>query len=117
MIRMEKEKMIPIMIAMLLLVIAGIIFINNQRHNKSFEKLITDYNGEKHEYKDLKVEDVLVVNNTSFWIITIEKNSVVLNSSDNLISNEKESNEFKVELNKDNQVCFADETCVIFRLV
>lgn len=114
---MEKGKLIPIIIAILLFILAIIIFAKNQMSNESFKKLVATYNGEKQEYSNLKVEDVIVVNNTSFWIVSIDKAVVILNSSENLENNSKKSNEFKIQLNKDNMVCFADNSCVTFKLV
>ncbi len=115
---MDKGKLIPIASAVALAIIAIIIvFVNNQRNNVSFEKLIVTYKSQKNEYNSVRVDDVIVINNVSFWVVSTVKQSVVLNSSEDLLIDDKESNEIQVKINKATKVCFSKDDCIIMQLV
>ena len=113
---MAKGKMIPLIIAGILLILAVFFFIRILRNNVSFDKLIVSYNDNNEEYEKLSIDNVIVVNNTSFWIVSIEKNKIVLNASDEVTINNETVNEVSVELNKNSEVCFASNNCAIFKL-
>ena len=115
---MDKGKLVPIVSAIALTIIAIIIvFVNNQRNNVSFEKLIVTYKSQKNEYDSVSVDDVIVVNNVSFWVVSTVKQSVVLNSSENLLVDDKETNEIQIKINKATNVCFSKDDCMIMQLV
>ena len=114
---MRKEKLIPLAIIAILFVIGIVIVFRGILKSKGFDKLVVTYSNHSEEYDNVNVDDVIVVNNTSFWVISITKDNIILNSSDSLENNGKETNEFKIEINKDNKVCFKDDSCILFKLV
>lgn len=114
---MEKGKLIPLGIATVLLIVAVGIIINNWRKNVTFDKLIVSYKSQKNEYDSIKVDDVIVVENTSFWIVSTAKNSLVLNSSDYLLDNNEEKLQFEIKLNESKRICFEEDDCIMFSLM
>ena len=96
---------------------AIIIFGYNQSKNTKYEKLIVTYNAQKNEYDTLTIEDVIVVSNVSFWVVSISKDAVVLNSSDNLLVENKEVTEIEVKLNEGKNVCIKENDCIMLQLV
>lgn len=114
---MDKGKLIPILIAVVLGIVAVCILVRNISNNNSFEKLSFSYNANDYTYDDVKVDNVYVINNVSFWVISVEKNQVVLNSSDYLNVDGNETNEYKLQLNKETKVCFKDDSCIRFKLL
>ena len=115
---MEKGKIIPIVIAIVLFIGAIIIIISNIVKGKvNYDKIVFAYNNETQEYNDLAIDNVIVINNISFWIVSLDKNDVVLNASVSLKDgNNKETNEFKIEIGKDSTACFDNGSCVLFKL-
>jgi len=114
---MEKGKLIPLGLAAVLLIVAIGIFINNWRNNKAFDKLVVSYKTQKSEYNDIRVDDVIVVGDVSFWVVSTIKDAIVLNSSGYMIENEKEALEFEIKLNESKQICFKYDDCIIFNLM
>ena len=113
---MAKGKIVPLLIAGILLIIAIVFLIRIIQNSTSFDKLIVSFNGNNEEYEKLAIDNVIVVNNTSFWIVSIEKDKIVLNASDDVTINNETVNEVSVELNKNSEVCFANNSCAIFKL-
>lgn len=110
---MKSGRIISIAVAGVLLFAAIILFINLQKNNDTFSILVVNYNNEKQEYKNIEVENVFVVNNISFWIVSKEKDTIVLNTSDELYNEDNEkTNEFSIKLKKDSSICFDENDCV-----
>lgn len=113
---MNKGKVMGF-IAVGLLIIAGIYatikIINN---NKTFEKMIITYKDNRQQYTDLKVDNVIVINNISFWIVSTTEDAIVLNTSEYLKQDGEEKNEFQITLEKETIACFNDSDCVYFSL-
>ncbi|MBQ6840704.1 MAG: hypothetical protein IJO63_01125 [Bacilli bacterium] len=114
---MEKGKLIPLISAAVLAIVAVVVVINNQRNNVSFDKLIVTYKDQKNEYDTVTVDDVIVVKDVSFWVVSTVRKSIVLNSSNSLLVNGKESTEIEVNLNKATDVCFSEDDCIIMQLL
>ena len=114
---MEKGKVIPMILAAILLIVAIIIFVYNQSKDVSFDKLIVTYNGHKNEYDTLTVDDVIVVGNVSFWVVSTIKDSIVLNTSASVFIDNKEVTEIEVNLNERKNVCFKENDCIFLELV
>ena len=114
---MDKGKLIPLLLAAALFIVAICLFINDQKNNKKYDKLSVSYKSQKNEYADLKVDDVIVVKNISFWIVSTVNDSIVIRSSGYLTDGGKEDVEFKIELNKSKQLCFKPDDCIIFSLL
>lgn len=114
---MKSGKVISVVIAGVLILVAIVLFINLQKNNDTFSILVVSYNGEKQEYKNIEVENVFVVNNVSFWIVSTGKDTIVLNSSDELYDEENnKTNEFYVKLKEDTAICFSASDCVHMNL-
>lgn len=114
---MEKGKLIPLVLAAILFIVAIFIFINNQINSRAFEKLYVVYKAQKSEYDKVRVDDVIVVRDVSFWVVSTLKDSIVINSSGYLLENEKESTEFEIKLNESKKICFKEDDCIIFNLM
>ena len=115
---MEMKKLVPIILAIALLVIAGFLLSRNLKMNKTtYSKMVASYNNQNEEHTNLKVDDVIVINNVSFWVVAVEPNKVVLQSSVSLKDDsEKEVTEFEVKTSGDTKACFSDDSCVLFKL-
>lgn len=114
---MEKGKLIPLITAIVLFIIAIFIFIYNQNKDVRFDKLIVTYKDQKNEYDTLNVDDVIVVNNVSFWVVSTIKNSIILNTSDYLKYEDKKITEIEVELNETKSICFEENDCMLLQLI
>lgn len=117
MIRMNKGKLIPIIIiAVLALIIVYLVCSKAILGKvKTFEHFSIEYNHEVTTYDEINVNNVIVVNNVSFWVVSVEGNKVVLNSNVNF-NKDGESSEFAVELEKPKTVCFEENNCATFSL-
>jgi len=113
---MERGKLVPIIVASALVVVAILILVFSNKNNLVFEKLVITYGGEKNEYESVKVDDVLVVNNSSFWVVSTLKDEIVLRTNEVLLIEEKDASEVKVEMNKQTKACLAKENCIYFEL-
>ena len=115
---MERGKLIPIIIAIALAFVAIGIVINNLSKGKiNYSKIISSYNNETQEYNDLALDNVIVINNVSFWIVAIDKNDVVLNTNSSIKDeNNKDINEVTIKVGKDTTACFDNGSCVLFKL-
>lgn len=114
---MKSGKVISIVISAVLLLAAIVLFINLQKNNETFSILVVNYNNEKQEYKNIAVDNVFVVNNVSFWVVSTEKDTIVLNTSDELYDGKNEkTNEFYVKLKEDSTICFDTSDCVHMNL-
>lgn len=113
---MDKGKVIPLAITGVLSVIAVYLFVNFLKNNERYEKLIVSYKDIKYEYEDIVVNNVIVINNISFWIVSTNKNEIVLNSSDYLLDNGKEENVFQIKMDDTKTVCLASGDCIYFDL-
>ncbi|MBE6155268.1 MAG: hypothetical protein E7164_00750 [Firmicutes bacterium] len=114
---MDRDKVIPLVTAAILLFVAVIIFGYNQNNLSAFEKLIVNYNNQKNEYENLAVDDVIVVGNVSFWVVSTIKDSIVLNTSDYLLVDNDEVTEIEVKLNETKKACFTENNCMFLQLV
>lgn len=114
---MKKGLLLPIIVTCAIIVIGLIINAVHMISQKRFEKLTVTYQGNKMEYSDIKAEDIYVVGNTTFWIVGINPDHIVLNSSDYIYENESYINEFKIEMNNTKTICFDEKNCVYFDLV
>lgn len=114
---MEKGKLIPLISTAILVIIAMVVFTYNQKGNVSFEKLMVTYKSQKTDYSHPKVDDVIVVSNVSFWVVSTIRDTIVLNASDYLLVDGKEVTEVEVKLNKSKSVCFAEDDCIMLQLV
>lgn len=113
---MDKGKVIPISITCVLLAIGTYLVVNFIQNSKVYEKLIVSYKDYKTEYKDIKVDNVIVVNNISFWIVSTNKNEIVISSSEYLLADNKENNRFKIKLDETKKICLASGDCIYFNL-
>lgn len=114
---MDKGKLLPLVLAAILFIVAISIFINNQKNSKHFDKLIVSYKTQNSEYNDLHVDDVIVIDNVSFWVVSTVKDSIVLNSSSYVYQSEEEILEFEIELNKSETICLSASNCIVFSLL
>lgn len=116
---MDKGKMIPIIISIVLSILALVLLVNMFLGKKTtYSKLLSSYNNQNEEYKDIKIDHVYVINNVSFWIKSIEKEKIILQSSIDLKDeNGKETSEFIINKNIDTKACFSNDSCVLFKLV
>lgn len=114
---MDKGKLIPLLLAGLLFLISIVLYVNNQKNNQTYSKLIVSYKTQKTEYDNLNVDDVIVVGNVSFWVVSTSKEFVVLNSSEYLFWEDSETIEFKIEMNQTNKACFNPDNCIYFNLL
>ena len=114
---MEKGKVVPLITAVVLILVALVIFGYNQKNVSTFEKLIVTYNAQKNEYDTLHVDDVIVVEDVSFWVVSTIRNSVVLNSSDYLLVDNKEVMEIEIKINETKKACFTEDNCIMLQLV
>ncbi|MBE6148407.1 MAG: hypothetical protein E7167_02810 [Firmicutes bacterium] len=114
---MDKGKLIPLITAVVLLLVAIVVFVYNQSKDVSFDKLVVTYKAQKNEYDTVKVDDVIVVDKVSFWVVSTVKNAIVLNASDYLLVDGKNVTEIEVKLNESTNVCFTEEDCIMLQLV
>lgn len=113
---MDKNKVIPLAIAVILGIVAVSLFTVNIKKNKEYSKLIISYKDSDNEYTDIKLENLIVVNNVSFSIISVSKNGMVMSSSEDVEFNKKKVSELQLNAGESHKVCFADDDCAIFRL-
>lgn len=113
---MIKSKIIPIIIACFLVFIVFIIIGINVINDKKYEKLIISYQNENIDHTALEVDNVFVINNISFWVVSTSKNLIIVNSSENVSYNDKEINEIELKLNKSKEICFKNGTCALLEL-
>ena len=112
---MKKEKLIPIICIVVLLLIAAYIIASNSILSNvvKFEHFSYKTNNEKISKDDISIDDILVINNVTFMVIGVEGNRVVLNSSETY---DDSSNEIIVNINEEKEVCFSDTNCITFSL-
>lgn len=113
---MDKGKLIPLVTAGILLLVALIIVFNNQAKSISFDKLIVNYKSQKTEYDTLNVDDVIVVDKVSFWVVSTVQNAVVMNASEYLLVDGKEVIEIELKLDETKTVCLTKDNCITFQL-
>lgn len=113
---MEKGKLIPIVISILLFIVAVGIFINNKSKSDHFKELIVTYNSNTETYNNLKDNDIIKIGNTNFYIVSIQTNKVVLNTSSLLLVNNKEVSEYEIGLNNTTTICFKENDCASLTL-
>lgn len=114
---MDKGKMIPLGLTFILILVAIGIFFYSHKKEDGYSKLTIKYAGQENEYNTFKVDDLITVNNTNFWVVSTEGNAIVLQSDKSLLENNEESMEFKIELNKVSTICVKDNDCIYFELV
>lgn len=113
---MVKEKIIPIVITVVLLIAIVVILIVNKNNKMEFSELNISYHNENISHTDIEIDNVFVIDNVSFWIVSKAKNEIVLNSSDDITYNNKKKNEIKLVINKAKEICFADNSCALLEL-
>lgn len=113
---MIKGKLVPIIVTSVLIVCIVVILIVNSINSAHYEKLIISYQNENIDHTSLEVNNVFVINNISFWVVSTTKNQIIINSSDKVSYNNKGITEIKLELNKDKEICFEDQTCALLEL-
>lgn len=114
---MDKGKLVPLISTIILLLVAIVVIIYNRSSEISFDKLIVTYKTQKSEYDTLTVDDVIVVKNVSFWVVSTVKNAIVLNSSDYLLVDDMETTEIEIKINESKSVCFNEDDCIMFQLI
>lgn len=113
---MNKGKLIPIVIAIILGVVVVYLIASKSIFHKieKYTNFSYEYNHEVVDKKDLAVNDILVINGVSFNVVGIEGNKVILNASETF--GKDNSNEILIKLNEKKEVCFKENDCVVFSL-
>lgn len=115
---MDRAKMIPIIIAILLAIIALVIIGFTSKKDRDFyDKLVVSYDNNSVDYEALKVDTKIKLNDVNFYIIAVQKDLIVLNTDELISIDNKDVSEFKVTYQKSVSVCFKDQTCAKFELV
>ena len=111
---MNKRKMVPIIIAVILLLVAVFLFFyNKSKKNLGYTKLIINYNNETKEYKDLNELKTFDINQ-SFIVGSVEKTRmIVLAPVDVTVNNKtvKANNEIEIIGGNSYNVCFSSNDC------
>lgn len=115
---MDRAKMIPIIIAILLAIIALVIIgFTNKKDRDIYDKLVISYDNNSVDYEALKVDTKIKLNDVNFYVIAVQKDLIVLNTDELISIDNKDVSEFKVTYQKSVSVCFNDQTCAKFELV
>lgn len=114
---MKKGKLIPIVITVILaLIIIYLIssksILNKVKQYKHFEII---FNKETTNYDNIKISDVIIINNVSFWVTGIEGDKIVFDSSEDF-NGDEEGNAFTVKLDEPKDICFTETSCATFKL-
>lgn len=112
---MKKGNLIPIVCIVILSIIVVYLIASKTVSRKvpSYNHFSFEYKNDVTEYDDINVSDIIIVNNTSFWVVALEGNKIVFNSNMEI---DKENTEFTVNLNEPKMICFEEDDCVVFNL-
>ena len=114
---MDKNKLIPIVLIVVLCIFAvGIMAINKNRNKSLYSKLIVNYQDNDITYDDLVVDKKFSLENVNFYVSAVQKNLIVLTTDSYVTVNLKNSYEFQVDVNEFVNVCFSSGNCAEFRL-
>lgn len=103
---METKKIIPIVLAILILFVGLFIFKNNNKKEDGYSLLSVTYNNETKEYKNISVG--LKLSNLDAEIIATEGNKIVIRLID--------GTDVEIKLNEEQKVCKADNDCGLVTL-
>lgn len=114
---MDKDKLIPILLIIVLIGCAIGIFSWNSNKNKSkFSKLVVTYQGQETTYDDIKIDTHFSFENVNFYFSGIQKDLLVLTTDRYVTVNLKQTSEFQIDVNEFASVCFSENNCAEFRL-
>ncbi len=109
---MKKQKLIPIVIAVILAIVAIILFINlMNKKNEVYSKLIVNYNNETKEYDNLVEVPVISVGSGKFVLGSIEPQRIILASNSSVIVNNETKDEIDIAGGKEQKICFNTNDC------
>lgn len=103
---MESKKIVPIVVAIVILLIGLFIFAKRNKKEEGYTALNVTYKNETKEYKNISVG--LKLENLDAEIIATEGNKVVIRLID---GNEKE-----IKLNEEQKICKAKNDCGLVTL-
>ena len=114
---MDKGKLIPVILIIILAVSAIGIFSWNKKNDKSkYSKLVITYQENDTEYDNLKVDKKITIEDVNFYISAVQKDLIVLRTDRYVMVNLKNSSEFKIDVNEYVNVCFSEGNCADFKL-
>ena len=103
---MESKKIVPIVLAVVILITGLFIFAKRNKKEEGYTALNVTYKNETKEYKNISVG--LKLENLDAEIIATEGNKVVLRLID---GNDKE-----IKLNEEQKICKAENDCGLVTL-
>lgn len=114
---MDKGKMLPIFIIIVLVIFAvGIFSINGNKNKSKYSKLVVKYKDNEIVYDDLSIDTHFNLENVEFYIVGIQKDLVAFNTNSYVTVNLKNTYEFQIDINEFANVCFSEDNCADFRL-
>lgn len=114
---MDKGKLIPIVIIVLLCIFSvGIFFVNKNNNKSLYSKLIVNYQDEDIVYDELTVDKKFTIENVNFYVSAVQKDMIVLTTDSYVTVNLKNTSEFQIDVDKFANVCFSSGNCADFRL-
>ena len=103
---MESKKIVPIVLAIVILIIGLFIFAKRNKKEEGYTALNVTYKNETKEYKNISVG--LKLENLDAEIIATEGNKIVIRTYD--------GQDVEIKLNEEKKVCNKANECALVKL-
>ncbi len=109
---MNKQKLIPIIVGSILLVIViilGILLL--VKKNTVYNKLIVNYQDNKTEYTELNEQPTFSIGSVTFRVAGHDQKYIILASSEEVTFDKKDTNEMEIKDGNKHTICIASGEC------
>lgn len=83
---------------------------------KFFSQLTVTYQDDKKTYDKILIDDVIAVNDVSFWVVGISNDQITINSSTPLKDKKETKTSFVIKLGEIKALCNEKNSCIYFDL-
>lgn len=113
---MDIKKLTPLVITGVLIILAIMLYINNNKKISAYQTLTIKYNNQNYEYENFIIDSQINFEDHIFYIVSTNGTELAFNTSEIIKIDKKNAEEVIVKKNNSVDVCFEDKSCATFSL-